>query len=177
MDLTQLANLGEFIGGAAVLVTLIYLALQVRQGNQARTRDTYRAFVTEMNRVLFTPMTDPETMLLLQKGARDFEALNRCEQGVISAVWSPLFILFGENYSARKHGSIDPLMSHQLDVIVASFLQMPGLAAWWNHVKPYWDPEFSAHLESLLSSPDCPPPTHEMLPWYMPEGVIAEAVQ
>ena len=31
MDLTQLANLGEFIGGVAVLVTLIYLAVQVRQ--------------------------------------------------------------------------------------------------------------------------------------------------
>ena len=31
MDLAQLANLGEFIGGIAVLVTLIYLALQVRQ--------------------------------------------------------------------------------------------------------------------------------------------------
>ncbi len=31
MDLTQLANLGEFIGGVAVLVTLVYLAVQVRQ--------------------------------------------------------------------------------------------------------------------------------------------------
>ncbi len=35
MDLTQLANLGEFIGGVAVLVTLIYLALQVRQNTRA----------------------------------------------------------------------------------------------------------------------------------------------
>ncbi len=34
MDLTQLANLGEFIGGVAVLVTLIYLAAQVKQGNR-----------------------------------------------------------------------------------------------------------------------------------------------
>jgi len=34
MDLTQLANLGEFIGGVAVLVTLIYLALQVRQNTK-----------------------------------------------------------------------------------------------------------------------------------------------
>ncbi len=34
MDLTQLANLGEFIGGVAVLVTLIYLAFQVRQANR-----------------------------------------------------------------------------------------------------------------------------------------------
>ena len=29
MDLTQLANLGEFIGGVAVLVTFIYLAVQI----------------------------------------------------------------------------------------------------------------------------------------------------
>ena len=36
MDLTQLANLGEFIGGVAVLVTLIYLAVQVRQSAQAQ---------------------------------------------------------------------------------------------------------------------------------------------
>ena len=34
MDLTQLANLGEFVGGVAVMVTLIYLALQVRQSNR-----------------------------------------------------------------------------------------------------------------------------------------------
>ena len=28
MDLTELANLGEFIGGIAVLLTLVYLAAQ-----------------------------------------------------------------------------------------------------------------------------------------------------
>ncbi len=37
MDLTQLANLGEFSGGVAVLVTLIYLARQVRQSTAAQT--------------------------------------------------------------------------------------------------------------------------------------------
>ena len=39
MDLTQLANLGEFIGGVAVLVTLGYLALQVRQSNELARAD------------------------------------------------------------------------------------------------------------------------------------------
>ena len=47
MDLTQLANLGEFIGGVAVLVTLIYLALQVRQSNElARADAIHRAVNT-----------------------------------------------------------------------------------------------------------------------------------
>ena len=35
MDLAQLANLGEFVGGVAVLVTLIYLAVQIKQGTTA----------------------------------------------------------------------------------------------------------------------------------------------
>ncbi len=42
MDLTQLANLGEFIGGVAVLVTLVYLAMQVRQGNKLARADAFQ---------------------------------------------------------------------------------------------------------------------------------------
>ena len=34
MELTQLANLGEFIGGVAVLATLIYLAVQMRDARR-----------------------------------------------------------------------------------------------------------------------------------------------
>lgn len=35
MNLTQLANLGEFVGGVAVLVTLVYLAVQIRMNTRA----------------------------------------------------------------------------------------------------------------------------------------------
>jgi hypothetical protein len=169
MDLSELANVAEIIGGLAVLITLIYLALQVRQGNLAQTRETYRAFVAELNSILFKPMTDPEMMALLQKGTLDFESLSRREQGMINGIWSPLIILSGEIFAAQKQGAIDPLMSHQQDQITASFLQMPGMAAWWEHLKPYWNPDFVAHVEGLLASPDCPRPTHEMLPWYLPD--------
>ena len=43
MDLTQLANLGEFIGGLAVLATLVYLAVQMRQSNQMERVQAHRA--------------------------------------------------------------------------------------------------------------------------------------
>ncbi len=46
MDLTQLANLGEFIGGVAVLVTLIYLATQVRQSTAEVGQVTRRSLST-----------------------------------------------------------------------------------------------------------------------------------
>ena len=36
MNLAQLADLGEFIGGVAVVATQVYLALQVRQAILSR---------------------------------------------------------------------------------------------------------------------------------------------
>ncbi len=60
MDLSQLANLGEFIGGVAVLVTLVYLALQVRQGNMIERRNGDRAFAEQIDRAFFEPMRNPE---------------------------------------------------------------------------------------------------------------------
>ena len=65
MNWGAISAIAELIGSGAMLITLIYLALQVRQGNLAKDRETYRAFATEIDRVLFAPMTDPETVVLL----------------------------------------------------------------------------------------------------------------
>ena len=60
MDLSQLANLGEFIGGLAVLVTLVYLAFQVRQGTKAERADANRSWTREWNRAFLGPLQEPE---------------------------------------------------------------------------------------------------------------------
>ncbi len=52
MDLTQLANLGEFVGGVAVLVTLVYLAAELRRGrmsNEVASVDTLMAGLNAIN--------------------------------------------------------------------------------------------------------------------------------
>jgi len=41
LDLQFLGNLGEFIGGLAVIVSLVYLALQVRQNTQSLRTENY----------------------------------------------------------------------------------------------------------------------------------------
>ncbi len=49
MDLSQLANLGEFLGGLAVVVTLVYLATQVRQNTSAIRASSAQAFGDSIN--------------------------------------------------------------------------------------------------------------------------------
>ncbi len=49
MDLAQLANLGEFIGGVAVLVTLIHLAVQMKGNVQSERAESHRSFVQDFD--------------------------------------------------------------------------------------------------------------------------------
>jgi uncharacterized membrane protein len=41
MDLQYLANLGELVGAVVVVLSLIYLAVQVRQNTQAQRTENY----------------------------------------------------------------------------------------------------------------------------------------
>ncbi len=59
IDLTQLATLGEFVGGVAVVVTLIYLAVQVRQNTCAAKAANNRARIDGHSRYLIAVTADP----------------------------------------------------------------------------------------------------------------------
>jgi formate-dependent nitrite reductase membrane component NrfD len=41
MDLQSLANIGEIIGAVVVVLSLVYLAIQVRQNTQAQRMENY----------------------------------------------------------------------------------------------------------------------------------------
>ncbi len=56
MNLDHLADLGDFIGGVAVLVTLIYLAVQVRQGTAALGANWHHQMLDSAMRNVLTPL-------------------------------------------------------------------------------------------------------------------------
>ena len=86
MDLTQLANLGEFVGGVgsalggiAVVATLIYLAVHVRQSTKQGAADFTYMFSSEFMRMHETTLKSPEVAALLVKLTGD-DALTPLEE-------------------------------------------------------------------------------------------------
>jgi hypothetical protein len=174
MTLEQLAMAGEFIGGFAVVITLIFLTWQIRLSNANQQREIYRAFISEFNRLLFIPMHDPETMALIQRADKDFDSLSLAEKGTMNAIWSPIMLLFNEVHATRAKSQLDHSMAHTLDVIILGFIQMPGFAMWFEHARPFFTDEFHAHIDKLLVNPERTPAINEMLPWYFPEEAASQ---
>ena len=51
MDIMELGAIGELVGGVAVIASLLYVGLQVRQTNQINRAESVRAFVRRLQHV------------------------------------------------------------------------------------------------------------------------------
>ena len=162
-----LGNYGEFVGAIAVVVTLGYLATQIRQSNQAGSRESYVNWMSDLNKVLLEPQHNPEYVDLFQKANKDWGSLSPRDQAVVSAHYSQIMITCEMVFKLRQRGDIEPDLTTMLDTTIATFIQVPGVATWWSIVKPVYNQSLVEHIDKVLNSKECPPPLHLTLPWYV----------
>ena len=105
MDLTQLANLGEFIGGVAVLVTLVYLALQVRQGaNVARTQVHQES--SRMSSELLM-QSDRDVLDLFARASIDPDSISASDWRFLRVQFVATTNYYETLFYARERGEVD----------------------------------------------------------------------
>ena len=73
MDITPLAAWGEFIGGIAVVVSLVYLAGQIRQNTKTARVSNFGDMLLASDQYN-AAISDPETASLYLRGLADLEA-------------------------------------------------------------------------------------------------------
>ena len=159
MDLTQLANLGEFIGGVAVLVTLVYLAVQVRQ-NTAQQSEGARAArlgATLSTREAFSRfrhlVTQPHLSELFVRGCESYRSLGEAERLQFRAIMEEYFFAYQSLWTQMDEGV---LLNEAWDAqcgALRELLGAQGVSEWWNDRKRLFEPTFVAALAVELRAP------------------------
>ena len=149
MDLSQLANLGEFVGGIAVLVTLIYLALQVRHVKQtvrnAALDETAKAWRESLGLLM-----NNLDLFLRGAGAAGFARLSGSETLKFYLMVNQLFAYF-ENFFSKYHdGTIDQVEWERLNRIIVYYLAWPGMVDWWPDNRAMYTEPFAAHVAEIF---------------------------
>ena len=80
IDLESLANLGEVIGAAAVVASLLYLAVQVRQGTKAQRTENYARALERISSIQSALSMDSEISRIFASGVRDTSNLAPLEK-------------------------------------------------------------------------------------------------
>jgi hypothetical protein len=151
--LEALGNLGDFIGGIAVIATLAYLAVQVRQ-NTRLLRATALSASSAAN-VSFNHLLggDPAVARVFQVGLEDFGVLSEEEQRQFLQLLRGLVTSYEHRFQQHALGMIEEEIWQRQRTSLKSMLSSPHLAVWWEHRKSAFDPTFVENLDRASSAP------------------------
>jgi hypothetical protein len=74
MNILELGAIGELVGGVAVIGSLLYVGLQLRQSNKVAKSESIREIARETGQ-LYLKTCDPALSLVLRRAIHDFDAL------------------------------------------------------------------------------------------------------
>ena len=151
-NLESLANLGEIIGAITVVVSLIYLAVQVRQNTQAQQTENFSRALDRVAAIQATLSQDPETSVIFSKGVSDPSDLTSRERMQFTWTMYELFGAFEFMFLASKTNAIPEEIWRRWSSAVAWWLSYSGVQAWWSVSPIPFSVSFTSYIESLLEN-------------------------
>lgn len=151
-QLESLANLGEIIGAIAVVVSLIYLAVQVRQNTRAQQTENFSRALDRVAAMQATLSQDSGISVILSKGVLDASELTPKERTQFAWAMYELFGAFEFMFLASKTNAIPEEVWQRWSLAVAWWLTFPGVQNWWKvRPVPFTD-SFTSYVASLLEN-------------------------
>ena len=153
MDLQQLAQIGEFLGGLSVLLTLIYLALQIRSNTTAVRSAAAQQTHDTLTDGYFRLAQDLALNRVFRTGTRDLSELTEDEMGQFFAFWSgTLYVCQNWLYQKDKGVLDEELMKSFLGGVATNF-HADGFKAFWSSRRDTFSPTLREWVEGEMSKP------------------------
>lgn len=105
MDIVELGAIGELVGGVAVVASLLYVGMQMRQGNRLARVQVHQEAARMSTDVAFR--TDAEAAALFRRGAAELQRLSPEERASLRARFVASMNYYEMLYYARQHGQVD----------------------------------------------------------------------
>jgi len=151
MNLQDLASVAEIVGGVAVVISLIYVGLQVNSSTSAiRSAATSEAttavqsWYLEMgsNRqasdIWFNALTSPEPL-----PARDeFQFMMSMHASLLG---------MQNSYLLSKEGTLDAEFREGVTTAIVSVKDLPGMDRYWKQRRGYFHTGFAKYVDGILA--------------------------
>ena len=158
LDIITLAAWGEFIGGIAVVVSLIYLASQIRQNSRLLKVSTTAALATsdiEFSKLL---IADSELHRIYEEGLADRDSLPETERRRFDMFLNMMMRAFKRDYYFAQDGAINDSVWQGEKQSHLMMLLQPGARQWWGafdqrsgtQMSSWYGDEFRDYVDGLI---------------------------
>ena len=168
MNWDAVGALGEALGAAAVVATLVYLTKQIRHSNVAAQTSAIQSFFVATDSI-------PQGLGALgevgRRGFADWDGLSASDKIAVAAYLCDVGSKIHMGFQLWNRGVLDDSIYESWEGTMVSMLLTRGGGEWWRTAKVLWPPDFQERMDERLGDESTlPPPWHDVMPWYRPDG-------
>jgi hypothetical protein len=144
-----------------VVLSLIFVGLQIQQNSKAQIQAGTQAVVSEYNNGVRALSSDPGLICVYLRGVQDYSSLSGAERGRFSSYFLSMFNVQQQIHRFRLDGAIDEDVWSGFDAQLKDIVRRPGVYQRFTTRAHWYGRDFRAYIEAAHSEP--PPPTDPML--------------
>ena len=131
MTLQELGNIGEFVGSLLLLVSIIYLALQVRQNSQTLSNTAFLDAVRDGNKYEYAVLDNPKLRQVQIKGSNDLDSLTEEERSIFDTSWGIMLRNYTSVVMLENSGVLAKNEISKVYELSFGELNSPDMRRWW----------------------------------------------
>ena len=138
----------DIVGSLSIIISLIYVAKQLKQGTKSlktTTRDASFHSLMEWN---YNVMSDEDLAWTFVNGCRDFNSLSEIQKPRFLLVMASFFKVFENIYLHYLDKSVDSNVWENNNKIFLAYFSQPGTQMYWNERKLMFHPEYRQFLDA-----------------------------
>jgi hypothetical protein len=132
-----ISAIGQIVGAIAVVISLIYLAREVRSNAREMRRAAMRSTLDSLNRFTQQIAEHADLAELRDRGFVDFESLEGPDRTRFNSYMHAVFRTVEDVYYQHLEGHLDPRVWRGIEVAVRELNATPGVQAWWR-LRSHW---------------------------------------
>ena len=160
MSLSDLASIGGLVSGAAVLGSLIYLALQVRQTDRNQQASIRHSRITRVVDLLVARL-DPGVTDAWRRGSQSPDDITQTEVSQFLTLCRAQFAHLEDSFYLHEEGLLNEDAFALVLAGSRSMASSPGFrAAWQSNVRRFHTGRFVDFMDGVVASARLEPPAH-----------------
>jgi len=152
MNWDAVAAIAELIASAGVIVSLVYLAIQIRRQTSENLLSASHELASQLNYIWSGVTDNAEFAALYYKGIKDFNSLDSVEKVRISAFFGRMMRLLESMYSRHLLKQIDPAIWPAIEVTCRELSCYAGFQDWWASTSHWFTDEFRAWVSDCMAA-------------------------
>ena len=149
MNWSALEAISQLVAAVAVVVSLIYVAAQVKASTRQARHDAGRDLAERVADVSSTVAADPELGKLLVQGGADPEVLSPGDQARFRALMNALFRGLEQQYLLHREGSLDGESWAAVERMIQDWVALPGVQTYFRDRGRWYTTGFLEYVSQM----------------------------